>query len=133
MMETQALHAACLPPKATYRYAPDKWSVNQVVGHLIDASETSRPARCRFARNDATPVPGFEQDDYVRSATFDACALADLAAELESVRVTPRSSFTSTARSSVERRGTANGRRGDGPSAGVHHSRSRAAPPASCC
>ena len=71
---------------STYRYAPDKWSVNEVVGHLIDSERIFAVRALRFARNDVAPLPGFEQDDYVRNSTFDAYSLSDLASELEVVR-----------------------------------------------
>lgn len=71
---------------STYRYAPDKWSVNQMVGHIIDSERLFAGRALRFARNDPTPVPGFEQDDYVRNSTFDAYPLSELASELGAVR-----------------------------------------------
>jgi hypothetical protein len=71
---------------AKYRYAPDKWSVNEVVGHLIDSERIFAGRALRFARNDRTPLPGFEQDDYVRNSTFDSYPLSDLASEFEVVR-----------------------------------------------
>ena len=86
MTDTQTLLQALPASVATYRYAPDKWSVNELVGHMIDCERIFSGRALRFARNDPTPQPGFEQDDYVRSATFDAYPLADLAAELDAVR-----------------------------------------------
>lgn len=71
---------------STYRYAPDKWSVNQLVGHVIDSERLFAGRALRFARNDPTPLPGFEQDDYARNSTFDAYPLSELASELEAVR-----------------------------------------------
>jgi len=108
MAETQALLRSLPASVATYRYAPDKWSVNQVVGHMIDSERNFAFRALRFARNDATPVPGFEQDDYVRNATFDAFALADLAAELEAVRQSTVFLFKHMDESAWTRRGIAN-------------------------
>ncbi|HEX9083546.1 MAG TPA: DinB family protein [Gemmatimonadaceae bacterium] len=84
--ETQSLLRVLPASVATYRYAPDKWSVNEVVGHMIDSERIFAGRALRFARNDPTPIPGFEQDDYVRNATFDAYPLSELTAEMESVR-----------------------------------------------
>ena len=86
MRDSQAFFAGIAPPLATYRYAPGKWSINEVLGHVIDSERIFAVRALRFARADAAPLPGFEQDDYVRSASFDSCSLADLAAELEAVR-----------------------------------------------
>src|ERR1700719_516859 len=62
MTETQALLRALPASVATYRYAPEKWSVNEVAGHMIDSERLFAGRALRFGRNDATPIPGFEQD-----------------------------------------------------------------------
>jgi hypothetical protein len=84
--ETLALLRELPESVATYRYAPDKWSVNQMVGHVIDTEKIFAYRALRFARADTAPLAGFEQDDYVRNSTFDLYPLADLASELEAVR-----------------------------------------------
>lgn len=86
MSETQGLLRALPASSSTYRYAPGKWSVNEVIGHIIDSERIFAARALRFARNDATPLPGFEQDDYVRNSKFDAYPVAELASELDSVR-----------------------------------------------
>lgn len=86
MSDTQALLRGLPASTSTYRYAPDKWSVNEVVGHVIDAERIFAARALRFARNDATALPGFEQDDYVRNSNANAYPLAELAAELDHVR-----------------------------------------------
>ena len=58
--------------KANFRYAPDKWSVKELLGHVIDSERIFSYRALRFARNDQTPLPGYEQDDYVREADFDS-------------------------------------------------------------
>src|SRR6267378_6275606 len=86
MAETQALLRTLPASVSTYRYAPGKWSVNEVIGHLIDSERIFAARALHFARNDSTPLPGFEQDDYVSNSTFDAYPLSELASELEAVR-----------------------------------------------
>ena len=86
MSETQDLLRGLPASSSTYRYAPEKWSVNEVIGHVIDSERIFAGRALRFARNDATPMPGFEQDDYVRNSKFDAVPLAELASELDTVR-----------------------------------------------
>ena len=83
---TSALLRSVPESRAGFRYAPDKWSIRQVVGHLIDAERIFVYRALCFARDDRTPLPGFEENAYVRNAGFDDCPLSGLAAELESVR-----------------------------------------------
>ena len=86
LRETVALLRSIPEERGDHRYAPDKWSVKEVVGHVIDAERVFAYRALRFARNDATPLPGFEQDDYIPAGRFGARTLRDLADELEAVR-----------------------------------------------
>jgi len=106
--ETLSLLRSLPASVSTYRYAPDKWSVNQLVGHVIDSERLFCNRALRFARNDATPVPGFEQDDYVRNSTFDIYPLSDLASELEAVRQATIFLFRHMDEEAWTRRGVAN-------------------------
>lgn len=72
--------------RADWRYSPGKWSIKEVFGHVIDAERIFAYRALRFARNDRTPVPGFEQDDYVSYGNFGGRSLSDLAGEYEHVR-----------------------------------------------
>jgi hypothetical protein len=93
-----------------FRYAPEKWSVREVVGHLIDAERIFCYRALRLARADATPLPGFEENDYVRSAGSDARVLPDLVDELRVVRDGTVRLFDSFADEVWGRRGVVNGR-----------------------
>ena len=84
--ETLALLGSVPEERAGFRYAPDKWSIKELVGHLIDSERIFAYRALVFARADQTELPGFEQDDYIRGGSFDEVSLADLAAELASVR-----------------------------------------------
>jgi hypothetical protein len=84
--ETLALLRSVPEAQAGFRYAEGKWSMKELVGHMIDSERIFSYRALRFARNDRTPLPGYEQDDYIRNAAFDACSLDDLTAEFESIR-----------------------------------------------
>ena len=94
--------------KANSRYAPDKWSVKEVVGHVLDSERIFGYRALRFARNDQTPLNGFEQDDYVRAANFGKIRLSDLADEFQNVRQANIHLFRSLDDAAWLRRGAAN-------------------------
>ena len=73
--------------KANFRYAPDKWSVKELLGHLIDSERIFSYRALCFARNDQTPLPGYEQNDYVREGSFDSRNLTDILEEFATVRL----------------------------------------------
>ena len=74
------------PEDSLARYAPGKWSLRGVVGHLIDSERVFAYRALRFARNDRTRLPGFEGDDYVAAARFDRRPWNELLDEFEAVR-----------------------------------------------
>ncbi len=83
---TAAVLRATPADRATYRYAEGKWSIAEVVGHMIDLERIFGYRALRFARADATPIEGFDQDVYVPAGEFDRRTLADLVADFEAVR-----------------------------------------------
>lgn len=84
--ETQNLIAEIPEEKATYAYAEGKWSIAELIGHIIDTERVMAYRALRFARNDATPIDGFEQDFYVENADFNSCRLSDLSEEFGLLR-----------------------------------------------
>ena len=66
--------------QARFKPAPQEWSIKEVIGHLNDVERVFSYRLLRISRNDATPLPGFEQEDYVRAAGFDNYPLSDLVA-----------------------------------------------------
>lgn len=94
--------------RAGYRYAPDKWSIKQLVGHVIDGERIFAYRALRFARNDQTPLTGFDQDDFVRGGNFDEHNFADLVDEFENVRRASILLFKPLSEEAWLRRGTAN-------------------------
>lgn len=108
MTDTVNMLARLSDQKANHRYAPDKWSIKEVIGHVIDSERVFAYRALRFARNDKTPLPGFEQDDYVAAGGFDARNVADLAREYEHVRTATIDLFASLDETTWAKSGTAN-------------------------
>lgn len=61
-----------------YRYAPGKWTAKDIVQHLIDTERILAYRALRFARNDQTALPGFEEDNFAKCAKADKRTIADL-------------------------------------------------------
>jgi hypothetical protein len=91
-----------------FRYAPDKWSLKEVLGHLNDTERILAYRALRIARNDPTPIEGFEQDDYVRNGPFARRPLEDLIEDYIAVRRSTVSLFRNLDEAAWTRRGTAN-------------------------
>ena len=80
----------------TWRYQAGKWTAKEVLGHLSDSERIFAYRALRIARGDGTPLPSFEQDEYVAAGQANGRALADLLGEWRAVRdatVTLFSSF----------------------------------------
>lgn len=94
---------------AKFRYAPEKWSVAEVIGHVIDCERIFGARALAIARADKTPLPSFDQDAYVANGNFDSRTLADLAEEFSGLRRSHLVLFNSFDESRWELRGTAGG------------------------
>jgi DinB family protein len=106
--ETLALINSIPEARGGWRYAEGKWSVKELIGHVIDSERIFAYRALRFARGDATPLSGFEQDDYVRGGAFDKLSLSDLANEYGHVRRATISLFANLDGEAWTRRGSAN-------------------------
>jgi hypothetical protein len=93
---------------ADFRYAPGKWSVKEVLGHLNDAERIMAYRILRISRGDQTPIEGFEQDDYVRDGNFGQRTIADLIEEFTDVRKATLSLLRHLDAEAATRRGIAN-------------------------
>jgi hypothetical protein len=109
LAETRALIGSIPEARGTHRYAPGKWSIKEVLGHVCDSERIFSYRALRIARGDATPLPGFEQDDYVPTGGFDRRTLADLSEELAAVRKASLLLFSHLDAEALARRGTASG------------------------
>ena len=90
-----------------FRYAPDKWTIKEILGHVIDAERIFTYRALRIGRGDETPLASFEQDDYVKNGGFAARTLADLVEEFDAVRGASISLFRSFDDAAWGRRGVA--------------------------
>jgi uncharacterized damage-inducible protein DinB len=95
--------------QALVRDAPREWSIKEIVGHLCDVERVFSYRLLRIARNDGTPLAGFDQDNYVQEAKFDQYALQDLLTEFEYLRRADISMIQKIRVEASERRGTASG------------------------
>lgn len=95
--------------KAGHRYAEGKWSIRELLGHVIDAERVFAYRALRFGRGDTTELPGFEQDVFVRGANFEERTLTDLTSELEHVRAATIDLFRSFSDEALQRKGVASG------------------------
>jgi hypothetical protein len=106
--QTMALLQPVAERRAGYRYAPEKWSLKEVVGHLSDTERVFAARALHFARRDPAPLPGFDQDDYVAAGRFDDRSLASLLTEFRAVRDASVTLFRGLDPSSEQYRGLAN-------------------------
>ena len=91
-----------------YRYAPEKWTAKQVIGHINDTERIFAYRALRISRGDQTAIEGFEQDDYVRNGPFANRPLSDLVEDYIAVRRASLSLFRNLDEAAWSRRGSAN-------------------------
>lgn len=106
---TRKLLGGVAEKDAGFRYAPDKWSVKEVVGHLCDVERVMSYRALCIARGDTTPLPGFDENAYVPAADFGRRRLADLVSEFSDVRRATLALFRSFSADDWRRKGNANG------------------------
>ncbi|MGE5099445.1 MAG: DinB family protein [Deltaproteobacteria bacterium] len=106
---TAALLRSLPSDRAEFAYAPGKWTVKQVVGHMTDVERVMSYRALRFSRNDSTELPGFDENDWVANSNFAARTLADLVDEYQAVRAATIHFAKHLDADASMRRGTANG------------------------
>ena len=93
---------------AEKRYAEGKWSVKEVVGHIVDTERVFAYRALVFGRGDHGPLPGFDQDNWMRQVNFSNSSIKDLAAEFAAVRQSTISLLQGFPAEAWDRRGSAN-------------------------
>ncbi|MBL7852342.1 MAG: DinB family protein [Cyclobacteriaceae bacterium] len=94
--------------KADFRYAAGKWSVREVLCHMLDAERIFSYRALRFARNDRTPLSGFDENAYAPHLNAEARSLAQIGDEMQHLRTSTIDLFKSFSEEMLTRKGTAN-------------------------
>ncbi|HEX8498952.1 MAG TPA: DinB family protein [Pyrinomonadaceae bacterium] len=105
--ETLALLRSLPEERGAHRYAPGKWSVRQLVGHMNDTERIFSYRALAIARGDRAALPGMDQEEYMAGVDFDSRTLADLADEFEAVRAATLHLLRHLSPEAWARRGTA--------------------------
>lgn len=95
--------------KLLHRYAEGKWTIKEVLVHIIDDERIYAYRALSFARNDATELPGFEQDDYARNSRANERSIDDILDEFVAVRDSTIALFNGLDEEALGRGGVANG------------------------
>jgi len=95
--------------KLMYRYAVGKWTIKETLVHITDTERIFAYRALRFARNDTTALPGYEQNDYVPYSRANERSLTDIFQEYGAVREATLSLFESFNEEDLLRKGIANG------------------------
>ncbi len=107
--ETVNLFLGLTHEQANHRYAPDKWSVKEVLGHMADTERVMSYRLLRIARGDQTPLAGFEENLFVNGADFGRLSLEELLQNYEAVRQATLTLIKGMPEEAWTRRGFANG------------------------
>jgi Mycothiol maleylpyruvate isomerase N-terminal domain. len=97
--------------KAPHRYAEGKWSVRELLGHVIDAERVFTYRALRFGRGDETELASFDQEVFVQGGDFESRTVADLIQELDHVRTATLDLFGTMSDAAILRSGIASGNR----------------------
>lgn len=106
--ETIALVDSLSEEQFDLRYAPNKWSIKELLVHIIDDERIYGYRALAFARNDKTELPGFEQDDYASNSNASERNIANIMSEYIAVRESTISLFNGFCKDALLRLGLAN-------------------------
>ncbi len=93
--------------KFDYRYANGKWTIKEIIQHIIDTERIFAYRALRISRNDKTPLPGFDENNYVDNSNGNLRSIQDLLTEMAVVRQATLSLFKSFSEDQLLRIGTA--------------------------
>jgi len=107
-LATKELILSVNEEKLNYRYAENKWTIKEILVHVIDDERIYAYRALRFARNDKTELPGFEQDDYTLYSQANTRSIESIFEEYKAVRDATIALFNGLPEDSFLRMGTAN-------------------------
>jgi len=108
-VETVTMLQDLTPQQANYAYAPGKWTVKEVIGHISDAERIFAYRALRISRRDETPLASFDENAYVKNANFGSRSLPDLLEEFQVVRASSIHLAKSMDAETLALRGSASG------------------------
>jgi len=85
--ETRDFFEKLSEERANYRYAPDKWRIKEILGHIMDSERVFAYRALCIARGEQQPLPGFDQNDYARTANYDSIPIAKVVQHYTALRV----------------------------------------------
>ena len=94
--------------RALFRYSSGKWSVREIIGHMIDTERVFAYRALRFARNDQNDLPGFDENEYVRQSNYNDIKLKELVDEFCALRKSNAMMFKNFSDEITLRKGRAN-------------------------
>ncbi|MDE2995801.1 MAG: DinB family protein [Bacteroidota bacterium] len=95
--------------QSDHRYAPEKWSIRQVFGHMVDTEWVFGYRLLRFSRGDETPLPGMDQNVFVEGGRFETRGLDSMLAEFSGLRTATLALMDSLQPDMLDRKGEASG------------------------
>lgn len=104
---TKSFIASLPAEKLMHRYAPGKWTIKEILVHVIDFERIVSYRALRIARTDSTPLPGYEQDQYTPASRANERSIENILDEYEKVRLSSVALFASFDEESLRRVGTA--------------------------
>jgi uncharacterized damage-inducible protein DinB len=111
LASTRKFIASVPKTRLLYRYAEGKWTIKEILGHIVDDERIYVYRALRFARNDSTELPAFEQDHFARYSEANKRDVGDLLDEFTLVRRATIAFFQSLDDAALQRSGVAEGRR----------------------
>ena len=93
--------------RADFRYAEGKWSIREVLCHMMDAERIFSYRALRFARNDKTALPGFDENEYAKYLNATGRSLTQIGDEMQHLRTSSVDLFESFNEEMLTRKGTA--------------------------